>query len=141
MEYLKDYTEYAVIGVLIFMSFLSIGFGLERYIFLSGVNLSKYKKKGELENDLTNNLTIISIIGSNAPYVGLLGTVIGIMVTFYDIGENGQIDTMSVMVGLALALKATALGIVVAIPSIMIYNGLVRKVEVLISLWNDLNEN
>ena len=92
----------------------------------------------ELEIALTNNLTTISTIGANAPYVGLLGTVLGIMITFYDIGQGGKIDANTVMLGLALALKATAAGLLVAIPSIMFYNGLLRKVEVLKSLWLQL---
>jgi len=57
------------------------------------------------------------------------------MLTFYDIGQSGQIDTNSVMVGLALALKATALGLFVAIPSMIFYNLLVAKSEQHISRW------
>jgi biopolymer transport protein ExbB len=78
---------------------------------------------------------VISSIGSNAPYVGLLGTVLGILLTFYDIGLHGSIDTNAIMLGLALALKATALGLVVAIPAILIYNGLLRKTDVLTARW------
>jgi len=57
------------------------------------------------------------------------------MLTFYDIGQTGQIDTQSVMVGLALALKATALGLFVAIPAMIFYNLLVAKAERLVSHW------
>ena len=64
-------------------------------------------------------------------YVGLLGTVIGILLTFYQIGQaGGDVDAGAIMMHLSLALKATALGILVAIPSMMFYNGLGRKVEV-----------
>ena len=78
----------------------------------------------------------ISSIGSNAPYVGLLGTVLGILLTFYDLGHGGGIDTNAIMLGLALALKATAMGLLVAIPAILIYNGLLRRVDVLTARWN-----
>lgn len=141
IETIKLYIEYSIMGLLVFMSFLTLWFSLERYFFLSKVNLQNYKKKGELENSLTNNLTTISTIASNAPYIGLFGTVCGIMITFYKISENSNFDTNSVMMGLALALKATALGIFVAIFATVIYNGLARKVEVLMTKWEDLNES
>lgn len=141
IETIKLYIEYSIMGLLVFMSFLTLWFSLERYFFLSKVNLQDYKKKGELENSLTNNLTTISTIASNAPYIGLFGTVCGIMITFYKISENSNFDTSGVMMGLALALKATALGILVAIFATIIYNGLARKVEVLMTKWEDLNES
>lgn len=141
IETIKLYIEYSIMGLLVFMSFLTLWFSLERYFFLSKVNLQNYKKKGELENSLTNNLTTISTIASNAPYIGLFGTVCGIMITFYKISENSNFDTNGVMMGLALALKATALGILVAIFATVIYNGLARKVEVLMTKWEDLNES
>ncbi|WP_334091464.1 MotA/TolQ/ExbB proton channel family protein, partial [Helicobacter typhlonius] len=93
-----------------------------------------------LELVLHKRLTIIATIGSNAPYIGLLGTVFGIMVTFVEIGSNALIDTQSIMVGLSLALKATAAGLIVAIPSIVFYNFLLRKTEVILSLW-DIEHN
>ena len=79
------------------------------------------------------------MIYSNAPYVGLLGTVSGIMITFYDMGMSGGIDTKSIMIGLSLALKATGLGLLVAIPTLMIYNGFNRKVDILVTKFKVLN--
>ncbi len=61
------------------------------------------------------------------PHIGLLGTVIGIMITFYDMGVARNIDVKSVVLGLSL--KATALGLVVVIPSLMAYNALLRKIN------------
>lgn len=141
VDTLKIYIEYSIIGILVFMSFLTVWFALERYFYLSQISLNNFHKKGELENSLTNNLTIISTIASNAPYVGLFGTVCGIMITFYKISENANFETNTVMMGLALALKATAIGILVAIIATVIYNGLARKVEVLMTRWEDLHEN
>jgi biopolymer transport protein ExbB len=77
------------------------------------------------------------VIGSNAPYVGLLGTVAGIMVVFYEIGQSGGMEPSAVVIGLSLALKATALGLLVAIPSMMIYSGCLRKVDLLMGAWED----
>jgi biopolymer transport protein ExbB len=88
-----------------------------------------------LELELTKKLHIIATIGSNAPYIGLLGTVLGIMITFQTMGTEGFMDTSKIMVGLALALKATAAGLFVAIPSIVFYNVLVRRAKVLIMQW------
>ena len=55
--------------------------------------------------------------------------------TFYSMGMDGFMDTGKIMVGLALALKATAAGLVVAIPSIVVYNLLLRRVKVLLMRW------
>ena len=99
-----------------------------------------YDNKTELEIELSKNLTLIATIGSNAPYVGLLGTVFGIIMTFVQIGQSGMVDTTSIMTGLALALQATAGGLLVAIPSIIFYNLLMRKSEVLVAKWEILQE-
>jgi biopolymer transport protein ExbB len=135
MEVLKEYLDYGVLGVLGFMSFLLVAFVIERYLYLARVDVALFDNAEELNISLTRNLTAIATIGANAPYVGLLGTVLGILIAFYDIGQGGAIETEVIMLGLALALKATALGLVVAIPAIIFYNALVRKVEVITALW------
>ena len=61
--------------------------------------------------------------------------VLGILIAFFDMGQSGTIETATIMLGLALALKATALGLLVAIPSIVFYNALLRKVDILKVLW------
>ena len=55
--------------------------------------------------------------------------------------QGGQVNASTIMVGLALALKATALGIFVAIPSVMFYNGLSRTVDVKRQYWLSLHSN
>lgn len=114
---------------------------IERFLFLNRVNVSHYSTIHALDIDLNRNMTTISTIGANAPYVGLLGTVVGILLTFYQIGQGGgDVDAGSIMMHLSLALKATALGILVAIPSMIFYNGLGRKVEVNRLKWKVLHE-
>lgn len=135
MDWIRLSVDYGVIGILIFLSFLSVGVVFERYMYLRKVDLKAYKSRQEIEIDLTRGLFIIASVASNAPYIGLLGTVLGIMLTFYTIGQEGLVDTKKVMVGLALALKATALGLLVAIPSSVFYNHLLRKVKEKIALW------
>ncbi|WP_028486513.1 TonB-system energizer ExbB [Thiomicrorhabdus chilensis] len=131
MEILKTYLDLSVFSLLGIMAFIALWFTLERLFFYAKVQVTDYPHLEMLQVDLTKNLTAISIIGSNAPYIGLLGTVLGILITFYDLGKLDTIDTGAIMTGLALALKATAAGIALAIPSIMAYNGLMRKVDVL----------
>ncbi len=139
MEELGKLVDYGVIGVLIFMSLIAITVALERFWFLYRVEVKEFRSREELESVLTKGLHIIASVATTAPYVGLLGTVLGIMVTFHRIGEEGLVRTGEVMVGLALALKATAAGLGVAIPSTLIYNLLLRRVKVLIYRWEAWN--
>ncbi len=136
IELIKQYLDLAVIGVLGTMSFVMVWCVIERYLFYRTARLEAFDHQEELQVILTRNLTLISTIGANAPYIGLLGTVLGILVTFHDLGQSGgNIDAGAIMVGLALALKATALGLVVAIPSVWFYNALLRRVDVLVMRW------
>lgn len=127
--------DYGVIGLLLLMSIVSLWLFIERLMYYSAVRSEEYDTKDELELDLGNNLSTIATIGSNAPYVGLLGTVLGIMITFYSLGDVGTVDPKKIMTGLALALKATAMGLLVAIPSIVFYNILLRKMERILTMW------
>lgn len=138
MENIKLAVDYGALGILLLMSILVVGYAMERFAFFRALHVKSYESKNRLERDVSKNLTIISLIGSNAPYVGLLGTVGGIMVVFYEIGiSGGALDTSKVIVGLALALKVTAAGLIVAIPSTMIYGAFLRKVDVSLSEWED----
>lgn len=139
IELIKIYGEYGVIGLLAFMGFLSLWFWVERLLFYKEIDIEKYESKKELEVDLTKHVDIISTCGSNAPYVGLLGTVFGIMLTFYTMGQADGMDVNSIMSSLALALKATAMGLVVAIPAIVFTNHLGRRVDVLLARWDIAN--
>ncbi len=136
IEFLRNNLDYLVFGILGVMSFLMVWFSIERFLYYRRVDTGRFTTEQELNVDLTRHLTLISTIGANAPYIGLLGTVVGILITFHDIGSaGGSVEVGTVLVGLALALKATAMGLVVAIPAIWSYNGLLRRVEVLIALW------
>ena len=108
---------------------------IERYMFYRSFSIDQYSGREEAEIALTRRLHLIATIGSNAPYIGLLGTVLGIMLTFYQMGQTGIVDTNSIMTGLALALKATAAGLIVAIPAVTTYNLLLRKAKEHLLLW------
>ncbi len=136
IEQIKDIVDYGVIGLLIFLSFITFAFAIERILFYRGIKVTDYRNKTALELDISKRLPTIASIGSNAPYIGLLGTVLAIIITFYIIGD--QQDTINpgeIMKHLALALKATAAGLMVAIPATVIYNALLTKVDTLLAQW------
>ena len=141
IEQLKDIVDYGVIGLLILLSFLTFAFAIERILYYRSVDISQYKHKLALEIDLSKRLGTLASIGSNAPYIGLLGTVLAIILTFYIIGDQQDtIDPGEIMKHLALALKATAAGLVVAIPATVLYNALLTKVDVLLSKWEIMQD-
>lgn len=135
MEWLKEAVDYGIIGLLLLMSFIAVGIAVERLLMYKNIRTDEFIDRQSLELAITDRLHIIATIGSNAPYIGLLGTVLGIMLTFYTMGREGFMDTSKIMVGLALALKATAIGLLVAIPSVVLYNLLLRKAKVIITKW------
>ena len=139
MEWLKGAVDYGIIGLLTVMSIIAVAIAIERYLIYKHIRIDDFSDRKLLELNLTEKLHIIATIGSNAPYIGLLGTVLGIMLTFYTMGKEGFMDTGKIMAGLALALKATAVGLLVAIPSVAIYNFLLRRVKVLMMQWEIKN--
>lgn len=79
---------------------------------------------------LERNLELLANIGSTAPYVGLVGTVFGIMVTMHDMVNQGQqLGIATVAPGISEALFATAIGLFVAIPAVWAYNRYTTRVE------------
>ncbi|EPR0601506.1 TonB-system energizer ExbB [Campylobacter coli] len=131
MEFLKDYIDLIIFIILGVMAFIAFWCVIERVLFFRKIDFKNYENQEQFDDAISENLTTIYIIYSNAPYIGLLGTVVGIMITFYEMGIAGNIDIKSIVVGLSLALKATALGLLVAIPALMAYNALLRKVSLL----------
>jgi biopolymer transport protein ExbB len=142
LELVKLHLDAAIFLVLGLMSVVMLTLVIERWLYYWFIprRWQRFQRLDVLDCALTDHLTTVASIGANAPYVGLLGTVLGIMVTFYDIGQSGRIEAHAIMLGLALALKATALGLVVAMPSLWFYNSLLRKVEVLKVLWLNQRE-
>ncbi len=136
IELLKNLVDYGVIALLIFMSFIAVMLFIERLFFYRKLDVNKYKNKKQLDIALTKNLTFIGTIASNSPYIGLLGTVLAIMLTFVTMSE-GDIEATKIMSSLALALKATAVGLVVAIISMVFYNILSRTAEILESNYEN----
>jgi len=128
MYHIKEIIDYGVIGLLLIMSILTVALFFERLFYFKKVDIGTFKSKEVLENRLSNNLTTIATIASNAPYIGLLGTVLAIMQTFIIMAQTNMVAN-KIMESLALALKTTAMGLVVAIVATVLYNILVRKIE------------
>jgi len=139
MESLKMVVDYGIIWLLALLSVITVACAIERLYVFKKISIRDFREKRALELELTRKLHIIATIGSNAPYLGLLGTVMGIMLTFHTMGTEGFMDTNKIMIGLALALKATAVGLFVAIPSVTMYNLLLRKTKELIIQWELMN--
>jgi len=78
---------------------------------------------------LSWGLHILAIMSSTAPFVGLFGTVWGIMDSFFEIGEKGSASLTVVAPGIAIALITTVAGLLVAIPAVVFYNLFVKKAE------------
>jgi len=76
-------------------------------------------------------LTFLATTGSTAPFIGLFGTVWGIMDAFHNIGQSGSASLAVVAPGISEALVATAIGLIAAIPAVVAYNHFVNKVNVL----------
>ncbi|HEY0484116.1 MAG TPA: MotA/TolQ/ExbB proton channel family protein [Kofleriaceae bacterium] len=74
-------------------------------------------------------LAFLGTLGNNAPFVGLFGTVLGIVRAFHDLAGSAIQGTQVVMSGIAEALVATGVGLLVALPSVAMYNALIRHVE------------
>lgn len=79
--------------------------------------------------DLEKSLGFLATVGSNAPYIGLFGTVLGIMKAFNDLATAPEAGQQTVMAGISMALIATAAGLFVAIPAVAFYNHYSKQVR------------
>ena len=86
---------------------------------------------------LEQNLATLATIGSTSPYVGLFGTVWGIMSAFEQIGVTGSTSLQAVGTPIAEALVATAAGLAAAIPAVVFYNYLTQRVKIFASEMDD----
>ena len=135
MDFLPALVDFGVLGLLVVASILVVAVAIERAAFYRAFDPAAYETAQELEIALSTRLVIVATVAANAPYVGLLGTVLGIMLTFYRLSFDANADVARIMSGLALALKATALGLVVALVAVVAYNLLQRRARVLKLRW------
>lgn len=90
--------------------------------------------------ELERSLNFLATVGSNAPYIGLFGTVLGIMKAFNDLANSADAGQQTVMAGISLALVATAAGLFVAIPAVVAYNYFQRQVKGILQGLESLKE-
>jgi len=79
--------------------------------------------------NLERNLSFLATIGNNAPFIGLFGTVLGIIRSFHDLSLDSQGGATTVMSGISEALVATAIGLLVAIPAVAAFNIFQRRIK------------
>ena len=105
------------------------GGNLSREDLMDTVRRSIQRASALTASDLKKGVSALATIGSTAPFVGLLGTVVGVINAFQGIGASGSAGIGAVSVGISEALVETALGLVVAIPAVWIYNYLSGRIE------------
>jgi biopolymer transport protein ExbB/TolQ len=89
---------------------------------------------------LERGLTALATLGSNAPFIGLFGTVLGIIQAFGALASSSSGGTTSVMTGISEALVATAVGLFVAIPAVIAYNIFSRKLRLVLAECDSLRD-
>lgn len=132
-------TNIIEIALLVFMYYL---LATSLIIFINRISefkkiklrLNEYTSIEKLTIDLNKKMTTLYTISTNVVYVGLLGTVIGVIFTLKDLTN---LDKTVLVTNLSFALIATASSLVVAIPSTVFYNYLVSKIENISMEWKD----
>ncbi|MEE9358093.1 protein TolQ [Candidatus Vondammii sp. HM_W22] len=110
---------------------------IEPMAVVEGARRSMYVALSREMNGLETNLSFLATVGSTSPYVGLFGTVWGIMNSFRALGNVKQATLSLVAPGIAEALIATAMGLFAAIPAVVAYNRYSNDAERLNSRYED----
>jgi biopolymer transport protein ExbB len=105
------------------------GAALSREDLVDTVRRAIQRASALTANDLKKGVAALATIGATAPFVGLLGTVVGIITAFQGIAATGSGGLGAVSAGISEALVETALGLVVAIPAVWFYNYLTGRIE------------
>jgi biopolymer transport protein ExbB len=105
------------------------GATLSREDLMDTVRRSIQRASALTASDLKKGVSALATIGSTAPFVGLLGTVVGVITAFQGIASSGSGGIAGVSQGISEALVETALGLVVAIPAVWFYNYLTGRIE------------
>ncbi|MDQ3169725.1 MAG: MotA/TolQ/ExbB proton channel family protein, partial [Acidobacteriota bacterium] len=103
--------------------------GLSREDLVDTVRRAIQRATALTSNDLKKGIPSLATIGATAPFVGLLGTVVGIITAFQGIASTGSGGLGAVSAGISEALVETALGLVVAIPAVWMYNYFTGRLE------------
>ena len=122
----KKYAQSAAIPILVAMRGIDeVGRGTAAIAEAMHAERAKWKKEAE------RNLIVLGTLGNNVPFVGLFGTVLGVIKELNDL-TGAAADASGVMKGLSQALVATAVGLLVAIPAVVAYNFFQRRLKVIL---------
>ena len=113
---------------------------MERGVVVENARRAMRVAIGRATDRLQRNLSVLATVGSTSPYVGLFGTVWGIMNAFHALGDVKQATLNLVAPGIAEALIATAMGLFAAIPAVIAYNRYAHDVESLENRYEDFSE-
>ena len=108
--------------------------------YMEGTSRAMRVRLSREVEELESHLSFLATVGSISPYIGLFGTVWGIMNAFLALGEVQQATLNMVAPGIAEALIATAMGLFAAIPSVLAYNSFARRVEKLETSYLNFTE-
>ncbi len=122
------------------LSRLSSRQSIERADIVDGVHRAMRVALNRAEDNINSNLSFLATVGSTSPYIGLFGTVWGIMNSFRALGSLQTATISAVAPGIAEALIATAMGLFAAIPAVIAYNRFSYKADQLLSRYETFSE-
>jgi biopolymer transport protein TolQ len=115
---------------------LSTSPGIDPELVMQGVSRAMRVALMREEERLSSNLPFLATVGSTSPYVGLFGTVWGIMNSFRELATVSQASLATVAPGISEALIATAIGLFAAIPAVVGYNRFAASVDGLMNRYD-----
>ncbi|MBU1927209.1 MAG: protein TolQ, partial [Gammaproteobacteria bacterium] len=107
---------------------------------MNGVERAMRLAISRIEESLENHLSFLATVGSTSPYIGLFGTVWGIMTAFQSLGHVEQATIAMVAPGISEALVATAMGLFAAIPAVIAYNRYANSVDRVLGRYEAFRE-
>lgn len=113
---------------------------IERTDIVDGVRRAMRVALNRAEDNINSNLSVLATVGSTSPYIGLFGTVWGIMNSFRALGSLQTATISAVAPGIAEALIATAMGLFAAIPAVIAYNSFSTRADRLLSRYETFSE-
>ena len=119
-------TQYLDLGLRLFLNRLNVGDKVERAVECARRGLTR--KGDAISRDLNRGMNVLASTGSTAPFVGLLGTVLGIINAFKLIAESGSGGIGTIGGAIGESLVVTGYGLIVAIPSVLVFNWLSGKI-------------
>jgi biopolymer transport protein TolQ len=114
--------------------------GVDPDAVMEGAQRSMRVATSREEEQMDTHLPFLATVGSISPYVGLFGTVWGIMTSFQSLATMNQATLATVAPGISEALVATAMGLFAAIPAVMAYNRYSSRVEILLNKYDSFSD-